>query len=172
MNTTTIQKRIEQIFEELKKFSSEIIELNPPVEMNIIDKFEKEFDLRLPEDYKFLLQLTNGFNLMGDEVLGITFNKHDYDLVCTYDFEHYKTNNPIPKHLIPFSPDGGGNFYCFDTLKKTDNGLSYSIVFWASDYEYTEEDQPEDTHNDLTDFINECIIGWTLEDYNYDGSKK
>lgn len=66
----------------------------------------------------------------------------------------------------------GGNFYCFDTSKRTNNGNSYKIVFWCSNYEYSETDEPEITHDNLSDFISECIIGWTLENYNYDGSRK
>ncbi|MGP1535871.1 SMI1/KNR4 family protein [Prevotella heparinolytica] len=38
--------------------------------------------------------------------------------------------------MIPFSPDGSGNFYCFDTKVKTKNGDSNQIVFWYSNYIY------------------------------------
>lgn len=37
---------------------------------------------------------------------------------------------------------------------------------------YTESDSPEIAHECLADFINECIISWTLSDYNYDGSDR
>lgn len=53
---------------------------------------------------------------MGDEVLGIAKNK--YDLVNAYQFEHYEVINPQYEYLIPFSPDGFGNSYCFDTRIK------------------------------------------------------
>ena len=55
---------------------------------------------------------------------------------------------------------------------KTNNGNSCKIVFWYSNYEYSETDEPEITHDNLSDFISECIIGWTLEEYNYDGSER
>lgn len=71
--------------------------------------------------------MTNGFSLMGDEVLGITKNK--YDLVNAYQFEHYEVINSQYEYLIPFSPDGFGNSYCFDTRIKTNQGFSNQIVF-------------------------------------------
>ena len=164
--------QIAKIVEGLQKFSPEIIEFNPPVSNELIIKFENKYNIQLPDDYKQLLKITNGFNLMGDEVLGITFDSKSYDLARAYQFEHFETQLPMPKHLIPFSPDGGGNYYCFDTQKETNSGFSRKIVFYATDYEYNENDTPEETHECLSDFINECIINWTLEDYNYDGSKK
>ena len=57
-------------------------------------------------------------------------------------------------------------------LFRSNNGNSCKIVFWCSNYEYLETDEPEITYDNLSDFISECIIGWTLEDYNYDGSRK
>jgi len=171
MDTENI-KKIDDLILELKKFSPKILTLNPSVNPKLLEEFEKTFGVKLPNDYKYLLSKTNGFNLMGDEVLGITFSSYGEDLVSTYKFEHFEVVYPQYKYLIPFCPDGGGNFYCFDSVRKTNNGDSCKIIFWTSNYEYTESDPPEVTHNCLADFINECIIGWTLEDYNYDGSDK
>ena len=171
MKTSSI-KKIDEIILELKKFSSNSVTLNPPVDTTFLNKFERDFQIELPNDYKYLLSLTNGFNLMGDEVLGIHYLPNISDIVDVYKYEHFSIINPQYPYLVPFSPDGGGNFYCFDTRKKTQEGDSNNIVFWQSDYEYTESDTPEITHDCLADFINECIISWTLEDYNYDGSNK
>lgn len=46
------------------------------------------------------------------------------------------------------------------------------IVLIQVKEQITETDEPEITHDNLSDFISECIIGWTLENYNYDGSRK
>jgi cell wall assembly regulator SMI1 len=172
MRTNNYKHNIDAIISELKKFSDNIVTLNPPVNSDLIIEFEKKFQLELPNDYKYLLSQSNGINLMGDEVLGITFSNYGYDLINTYEFEHFENKIPQFDYLIPFSPDGGGNFYCFDTRRKTNDGNSCNIVFWYSNYEYSESDTPEITHENLSDFICECIIGWTLEEYNYDGSKR
>lgn len=172
METNNYKLVIENIIMELKKFSDNIVTLNPPINPILIVGFEKKYQLELPNDYKYLLSQSNGINLMGDEVLGITFSNYGYDLTSTYEFEHFNVQIPQFDYLIPFSPDGGGNFYCFDTSKRTNNGNSCEIVFWCSNYEYSETDEPEITHDNLSDFISECIIGWTLENYNYDGSRK
>ena len=163
---------IDEIVEELAKFSSDLVTINPPVNSAFVSKFENEFQVKLPNDYKYLLTKTNGFGLMGDDVLGITFTTYGTDLVDTYKFEHYDCIVPQYNYLVPFCPDGGGNFYCFDTKQITKDGNSCKIIFWVSNYEYSELDPPEVSHECLADFINECIIGWTLEDYNYDGSNK
>ena len=163
---------INKIIDELKKFSKNLYTINPPTKDGLIEKFENEFHLSLPADYKYLLSQSNGFDLMGDEIYGITWNKYGEDLVSVYKREHFQVAVPQFTHLVPFCPDGRGNFYCFDTKVETNNGNSNRIVFWYSNYEYTLSDPPEITHECLSDFINECILGWTLEDYNYDGSKK
>ncbi|MDO5666074.1 MAG: SMI1/KNR4 family protein [Bacteroidia bacterium] len=172
MKTSNYRLEIENIIRELKKFSDNILTLNPPINPELIIKFEKKYQLELPNDYKYLLSQSNGINLMGDEVLGITFSDYGYDLASTYEFEHFDNQIHQFDYLIPFSPDGGGNFYCFDIRKKTNDDDSCKIVFWYSNYEYSETDEPEITHDNLSNFINECIIGWTLEDYDYDGNRK
>lgn len=172
MQTGNFISIINKIIVEIKKFSTNLYTINPPVKGGFIEQFEKEFQVELPLDYKYLLNQTNGFDLMGNEIYGITWANYGEDLASVYKYEHYEVIVPQFKYLVPFCSDGGGNFYCFDTRIKTNNGNSNPIIFWCSNYEYTETDPPEITHDCLCDFINECILGWTLEDYNYDGSKK
>lgn len=172
MKNGNVISDINKIFVELKKFSPSFYSINPPVDNKLVERFENEFQLELPADYKYLLSQTNGFEFTCDEIYGITWNEYGEDLVNVYKREHFDVAFPQFKYLIPFCPDGGGNFYCFDTKVKTNNGNSNNIVFWHSNYEYTEDNQPEITHKCLADFINECILGWTMELYNYDGSKK
>ena len=63
-------------------------------------------------------------------------------------------------------------FYCFDTRVETNGGSSNQIVFWYSNYEYSESDPPEITHQSLADFIKNWIIALTLKSYDYNGYKK
>jgi len=164
-------KKIEQVLSELRKFSDKAIEWSHPVKENDIDSFERKYQLNLPADYKYLLIQTNGFELMGNEVYGLNVEDKE-DLGKVYHFEHYEVGFSIYSHLVPFSSDGGGNFYCFNTLKLTEKKESCQIVFWTSGYEYTITDEPEITHQSFSDWVQEILIDWTLEDYDYNGNEK
>ena len=78
METNNYKLVIENIIMELKKFSDNIVTLNPPINPTLIVKFEKKYQLELPNDYKYLLSQSNGINLMGDEVLGVTISDYGY----------------------------------------------------------------------------------------------
>lgn len=171
MNSKT-KKEMDEVVAELKKFTSRVLEWNAPVDPVLIGRFESRFGLKLPEDYKYLLGITNGFAVMGNEVLGMTDESYGTDLFNVYQFEHYEVIVPQYEYLIPFSADGFGNFYCFDTRVKTNGGDSNQIVFWYSNYEYSESDPPEVTHQGLADFIKDWIIVSNLEYYDYNGDKR
>jgi hypothetical protein len=155
---------------ELQKFSTDILSLDKPVHEDAIYAFEEKYNLKLPSDYKMLVRVHNGISLMGTDIYGIAKSDNSYSLEDCYVFEHYKVENKMPLHLIPFSPDGGGNHYCFDT-RFCNNPLS-CIVFWQHDYSYSNDDQPEIVNEGLGNWIKEVMIDWTLEDYNYDGIEK
>ena len=122
MNSKT-KKEMDEAIAELKKFTSRVSIWHDPVDLALIGRFESRFGLKLPEDYKYLLGITDGFAVMGDEVLGMTDESYSYDLFKVYQFEHYEVIVPQYEYLIPFSPDGFGNFYCFDTRVKTKGGI-------------------------------------------------
>jgi hypothetical protein len=135
---------------------------------NRVEEFEKKANLILPVDYKYFIKQINGLSLLGNEILGIG-NKQG-DLIETYYWEHNEVKYPIFSNLIPFSPDGGGNFYCFDTSKYV-MGIC-PIVFWVSNYIYTNEDQPEIVNESFIEFLKEVFIDWVLESFDYDGESK
>ena len=58
-------------------------------------------------------------------------------------------------YLIPLSPDGGGNHYCFDT--RIINNNSCNVVFWQHDYAYTVDDAPEVTNPSFTEWIKQVV---------------
>ena len=167
-----VKQEMDEVIVELQKFTPQVLDWRQPVDSVLIERFESRFNVKLPEDYKYLLNVTNGFSLMGDVVLGMTDEQYGEDLFSVYQFEHFEVVVPQYKHLIPFSPDGGGNFYCFDTHVKTNGGDSNQIVFWYSNYEYSESDPPEVTHQSLADYIKNWIIALTLEDYGYNGDRR
>lgn len=114
-----VKQEMDEVIVELQKFTPQVLDWRQPVNSVLIERFESRFNVKLPEDYKYLLNVTNGFSLMGDVVLGMTDEQYGEDLFSVYQFEHFEVVVPQYKHLIPFSPDGGGNFYCFDTHVKT-----------------------------------------------------
>lgn len=160
-----------QLIHELNKFSLNIIELGEPITDNRIAEFEEAYQVLLPADYKWFISLINGFELMGTEVYGIDGGrKSPNTLSKIYDFEHREVRVPMPEYLIPFSPDGGGNYYCFDTrITESD---SCPIVFFQTHFIYLYDNGPEVTHDSFVDWVNEVAIGWTLEAYNYDGTRR
>ena len=155
---------------EIEKFSNSLLSLNKPVAEKEIISFEKKFDLILPSDFKMLLRKYNGIDLAGTNIYGIQKGKISYSLEECYQFEHYEVENRMPLYLVPFSPDGGGNHYCFDTRVINEN--SCPIVFWQHDFSYSSERPPEIVNASLADWVKEVMIDWTLEDYNYDGTEK
>ncbi|MES2520442.1 MAG: SMI1/KNR4 family protein [Bacteroidota bacterium] len=161
---------MEIIINELRKFSDDILELGNNINDNRIEEFEQHCNLTISPDFKQFMKKVNGFSLMGTEVYG--FDKDKVNAIENiYYREHFEVRSPQYPYLVPFSPDGRGNFYCLDTLNQLENG-DFPIIFWVSNYEYTKEDVPEITHNNFLDWVQEIVIDWILEDYNYDGSEK
>ena len=160
--------KLATIVEELNRFSPDVTIKGSAALDADIGSFEKTFGVALPYDYKSFIKVYNGFSLMGTAVYGI--GNSDHDLKANYLFEHHEVEHKMPGYLVPFSPDGYGNHYCFDI--RSINNESCSIVFWQHDYEYSEWDSPEVTNVSFIDWVKEVMIGWTLEDYNYDGTEK
>lgn len=146
----------------LKKFSRRITTFYEACEDFKIVFFEEQTNTKLPEDYKSFLKTTNGFCLMSTSICGIK-NKEKEDLLYLYKREHFEVNNPMPSYLIPFSPDGQGGFYCFDTSSL--NKYSCNIVFWDSYYSYTENDAPEIVNASFEDWVEEVVIEWTIDEH-------
>lgn len=138
----------------IQSFNDDFVEYFPPVSETDICKAEEVIKFKLPEDYISFLKFSNGITIDGDEVFGL--NNKRYDLIKAYHIEHESVEKPMDAHIIPFSPDGGGNFYCFDL--KLNN-----IIFWASGYDYSETDLPEIVNSSFTEWFREVMIDWTVE---------
>ncbi len=163
-----MNKNIVELMNELRLFSNSIITFWPPASVSLIEHFEEFVKCRLPRDFKEFLVNTNGLELVPTIVYGV--KNSPLDLYEAYEFEHYKSGNPLYSYLVPFATDGGGNQYCFDS--RVANGSSYNILFWQHDYPYDELRQPKVTNHSFLDWANEVLIDWTLEDTNYDGTDK
>ncbi|MEO0685405.1 MAG: SMI1/KNR4 family protein [Cyanobacteria bacterium J06649_11] len=167
MNETII-KKCENVIQELMRFSDEILFLGGKVNNEIFEEFDKEIGHPLPDDYKFFISRFNGFSLMGTEVYGI---RSKLDIIKNYDIEHKKVVNPQFDYLVPFSPNGRGDHYCFDTRKIYENGTC-PIVFWQWDYSFYHPNDIEITNNSFVDWVQEVMVEWTLEEYDYNGIEK
>ena len=161
---------VDSLISELRKFSEEIISFGDPVTDNRILDFEEINNVILPNDFKEFVSKCNGIDLMGSTVYGFYPNEKKESIESVYQFEHYEVNYPQFSYLVPFSSDGRGNFYCFDTRALTAN--SSKIVFWVSNYIYNDTDKPEVVNDSFLEWLKEVVIDWTLEDYDYDGNEK
>jgi len=161
---------IQEVINEILKFSPRVLGLYEGAGEDKINEFEKQHNLALPNDYKVFLRKTNGLCLMGTLVYGIIDPSIAPSLGESYKFEHYEVENEMPMHLVPFSPDGGGNHYCFDA--KRCNEQSCEVVFWQHDFAYSEEDTPEVVNPSFAEWAQEVLIDWTLKDCDYDGNDR
>ncbi|MFD1145497.1 SMI1/KNR4 family protein [Larkinella insperata] len=160
------QSRLQQLYQ----FSPELLELGPPILDNRLEDFEKTIGFMLPDDFKYLLKAHNGFSLNGIEVYGLDAALRGSALDQIYQIEHYEVANAMPDALLPFCADGAGNHYCLD-LSRYHNGRS-PVVFWQHDCRYESRDDLETCQASFCEWVDEVFIGWTLEEYNYDGSPK
>ena len=160
---------IDNILEEILKFSRRVLTVAEGVTEDEIRAFEEKHSLMLPEDYKTFLKRTNGLNLIGTIVYGIYDDPVYMSLDRAFNIEHYEVENEMPPYLIPFSPDGGGNHYCFDSTRRDEK--SCKIIFWQHDRSYSDENPPETVNDSFAGWAKEVLVEWTLEDYDYNGNK-
>jgi hypothetical protein len=116
--------------------------------LEVISAFEKEHGIILPQEYIKLVRFRDGGLLKKD----LFFYQDSREMRnCVADFlcwqketlgenecVPYEVNNPpefFPKRLIPFAPDGGGNYVCFDYRDCKENP---PIVFWHHEIEENE----------------------------------
>ena len=158
------------VIEQLFKFSKGVLTIAEAVTDIQIHAFEEKYNLILPDDYKVFLKRTNGIDLMGTQVYGIYDEPIHMSLGRAFNIEHFEVENEMPGYLIPFSPDGGGNHYCFDSTRC--NSESCKVVFWQHDLSYSEEDPPEIVNDSFAEWAQEVLVDWTLQDYDYNGDKK
>lgn len=146
---------IDSIIQRIQDFKEEYVECFDPISDDALQLAQENIPFQLPADYIRLLQVSNGILICGDEVLGI--NHKPFDLIKAYKTEHEATQVYMPSHIVPFAPDGRGNYYCFDFHKGN------QIVFWVANHQYSEEDKPEVVNSDFCDWFNEVMIDWCIE---------
>lgn len=146
---------VEELIKRIQTFKEEYVSYFKPIEEADIHLYKNQLPFRLPEDYLSFLKFSNGIIISGDELFGIS-NKQ-FDIIKAYDIEHNEVEYPMPKFIVPFAPDGGGSYYCFDT---SDNN---KIVFWTSNYKYSDTDRPEIVNQDFCEWFNEVMLDWSID---------
>lgn len=146
---------IDSIIQRIQDFKEEYVECFDPISDDALQLAQENILFQLPADYIRLLQFSNGILICGEEVLGI--NHKPFDLIKAYKTEHEATQVHMPSHIVPFAPDGRGNYYCFDAQQGN------QIVFWVTNYQYSEEDKPEVVNSNFCDWFNEVMIDWCIE---------
>lgn len=147
---------VSKLISELEKLDNSIISFGEPASEQDIKETEKHIGRTLPNEYKEFVRKHNGLEVTCEYILrvGNNIKPSAYSLNDIYDFEHFEVYNPMPLHLIPFSPDGYGNHYCFDMQNNA------KVVFWQHDVNYKDRD-PDVVYESMTDMIREVFIEWS-----------
>ncbi|KIQ17957.1 hypothetical protein RT99_18010 [Flavobacterium sp. MEB061] len=162
--------KCEKLLNELYKFSNEVLILGIPIKDNRLEIFEKKIGYILPDDFKYILKKHNKISLFGVELIGYDDEFQNSSLDKVYEFEHFEVSNKMPSQFVPFSPDGRGNHYCLDLSKYIDGFTP--VVFWQWDCIYENFEDVEVCNSSFVDWMQEVMIEWSLEEFNYDGSEK
>ncbi|MCX7407436.1 MAG: SMI1/KNR4 family protein [Planctomycetales bacterium] len=89
----------------------------------VILDFENRTSIRLPDDFKLWLSLTNGARVGPGAFAGI--KPHDHELDIEYDYELHPEWRTL--RWVPVSSDGCGNYYVIVTGQEY--GKGFPIVF-------------------------------------------
>jgi hypothetical protein len=155
------------ILSELLKFDASLLQLGESVTDNRFEKLEQQIGYSLPNTFKSIVKKYNSISLCSNTINGLDESFKDASLDRLYAIEHFEVENPMPKELFPFSGDGYGNHYCFDLSLSEDK-----VLFWQHDLTYSNKSEIEITNTSFFEWIQEVMINWTVEEFNYDGSEK
>jgi len=166
-----IVKACDLLLLELYKFDDSMTSLGPQINDNRMEVFEENIGFKLPLDFKYIIKKHNGISLSGTEIYGLDDALRGSSLDEVYQYERsMEIYNPMPREFLPFSPDGRGNHYCLNLSKLL--GDICPVVFWQHDLIYNNVEEVEECNGSLMSWIQEVMIDWTLEDYDYDGTEK
>ena len=127
----------------------------PKVSLLDINRFENEFNIDIPDEYKEFLQRVGVPSLYMDEYgLGIEFIA--LDQIVTFSEEVFLDMvNPFPNLIIIASNTGRGSFVAYCKKRNTDE-YGLSIFFGDEDPESWVEDV--DSWITLSEWLNKLII--------------
>lgn len=153
-----MNSRYERIIKLIKDTAYDRFSFNPATDQELY-KAEEELSINLPESYKaFQLDLgdIDGAKL---EIYSVkTPQEGMINIIGITQSERTECFPNMPSYLVPFSGNGGGDSYCFDTSKII-NG-ECPIVFW--DHTSDPEQEPEVVAVDFLEWI-DSEIKWRQE---------
>ena len=121
--------KLQKIIKWLNKIPSNLwgMEEYQEIREKDVTTIEKKLFYVLPKDFKFFLLNYNWIIIPWDYIYCIKIRDGEFifDLYKN-SIDEYNSLNPMPKYLVPFSPNGRGDHYCFN--KKDDK-----IYFWQHD---------------------------------------
>ena len=135
-------EEIEKIY--LQELEGEINYM--PATEKDIQEVESLLKVEFPEGYReYQLKFGNA-DLWGSEIYSVLpLNGKRLNIFGITEMERKEAYPPMPRHLIPFSDNGGGDSYCFD-METYKSGIC-NVVFW--DHEKDESQEPEILGNDI-----------------------
>jgi len=152
-------KRIDEIIKSLNKYPNDIwwLETIQKIIEKDLSELEKKINYKFPKDFRYFLLKYNWISIPWEYVYWIkkdTSKILPIDIYNNYITEHdKKIANPMPKYLVPFSPNGRWDHYCFN---KKDN----KIYFWqhdCSDYSWNPNYECDIFTEWLENSINESL---------------
>lgn len=151
---------VDNLFHRIDLLGKDLFTKNKGLSNKSIENFEKTNNIKLPLDFKFFLNKTDGMVLGCDTIYGLF---HDFTIANCIKIEQHEVENKMHKNLIPFSPDGSRSHYCFD-MNQNNNDETYKIVYWQHDYIYSKNDKPDFESNNFIEWLDELITD--LEEQN------
>jgi hypothetical protein len=103
-----------------------------------VSEIEHALGVVLPQSYRRFLK-EFAYATWPDYIYGLwTGPVRGFDVVRLTQDERSEAEPPLPRHLVPFSPDGWGNHFCLDTSRMKDGECP--VVFW--DHEMGSDQTP------------------------------
>jgi hypothetical protein len=120
-----------------------------------ISQFEKEYSLKLSNDYAEFLMIHNGghpnkniINVVGhNRVISRFFAMETPLTAASLDWVITVYQGRFPNGFLPIADDPGSNLFLIDATRSDNNGRVY---FWSHDGEVEEEEQPYFGNMDYT----------------------
>ncbi len=109
-----------------------------------IERFENEYSIKFPEEYKSFLLVSNGgevepseFNFQNssdgsDIQYFFSIGEVNGGLSMKEVFEMYILNKRLPEYLLPLAIDSGGNLIC---ISSREDGTHGCVYFWDHELE-------------------------------------
>lgn len=126
-----------------------------------IEEAEEKLGNKFPGSYKQYLMDFCHSSINGTSILIIGKNLSNGDDILYNAFNEWEGFKPyyyIPKYFIPFSNDGFGNFFCFDTRNFVDGECPVVYYLHEEFPNYVNKElTPSIAYPNFAEFLNEAI---------------